>query len=121
VTAESRIPAVASRFASLDAVRDLLARQEDLPPGALQAIQALSGELRRATEELSDADARYRAVVERIPAIVYTDVVDDTMTTIYVSPQIEELLGILPEEYIADPDLWAKQLHPDDKEHALQS
>jgi diguanylate cyclase (GGDEF)-like protein/PAS domain S-box-containing protein len=121
VTAESRIPSIASRFASLDAVRDLLARQEDLPPGAIQAIQALSGELRRATEELSDADARYRAVVEQIPAIVYTDVVDDTMTTIYVSPQIEELLGILPEEYIADPDLWAKQLHPDDKEHAVQS
>ncbi|HEX9693699.1 MAG TPA: EAL domain-containing protein [Actinomycetota bacterium] len=102
-------------------MRDLLARQEDLPPGAIQAIQALSGELRRATEELSDADARYRAVVEQIPAIVYTDVVDDTMSTVYVSPQIEELLGILPEEYIADPDLWAKQLHPDDKEHALQS
>lgn len=121
MTAESRMPSISPRFASLDAVRDLLARQEDLPPGALQAIQALSGELRRATEELSDADARYRAVVERIPAIVYTDVVDDTMSTVYVSPQIEELLGILPEEYIADPDLWAKQLHPDDKEHALQS
>jgi diguanylate cyclase (GGDEF)-like protein/PAS domain S-box-containing protein len=121
VTAEPNAPSIASRFASLDAVRDLLARQEDLPPGAIQAIQALSGELRRATEELSDADARYRAVVEQIPAIVYTDVVDDTMSTVYVSPQIEELLGILPEEYIADPDLWAKQLHPDDKEHALQS
>jgi diguanylate cyclase (GGDEF)-like protein/PAS domain S-box-containing protein len=47
--------------------------------------------------------------------------VDDTMTTTYVSPQIDELLGISPEEYIADPDLWTKQLHPDDKEEALQS
>jgi diguanylate cyclase (GGDEF)-like protein/PAS domain S-box-containing protein len=121
VTAEPKAPSIASRFASLDAVRDLLARQEDLPQGAIQAIQALSGELRRATEELSDADARYRAVVEQIPAIVYTDVVDDTMSTTYVSPQIEELLGITPEEYIADPDLWVKQLHPDDKEAALQS
>jgi diguanylate cyclase (GGDEF)-like protein/PAS domain S-box-containing protein len=121
VKAEPKSPSIASRFASLDAVRDLLARQEDLPHGAIQAIQALSGELRRATEELSDADARYRAVVEQIPAIVYTDVVDDTMSTTYVSPQIEELLGISPEEYIADPDLWTKQLHPDDKEEALQS
>ncbi|HVH53527.1 MAG TPA: EAL domain-containing protein, partial [Actinomycetota bacterium] len=95
--------------------------QKDLPQGAIQAIQALSGELRRATEELSDADTRYRALVEQIPAIVYTDVVDDTMSTTYVSPQIEELLGISPEEYIADPDLWVKQLHPDDKEAALQS
>jgi len=121
VTAEPKASSNASRFASLDAVRDLLARQGDLPPGAIQAIQALSGELRRATDELGEADARYRAVVEQIPAIVYTDVVDDTMSTIYVSPQIHELLGIFPEEYIADPDLWAKQLHPDDKEQALQS
>ena len=121
MTAEPKAPLITSRFASLDAVRDLLARQGDLPQGAIQAIQALSGELRRATEELSDADARYRAVVEQIPAIVYTDVVDDAMSTIYVSPQIEELLGISPEEYIADPDLWVKQLHPDDREHALQS
>ena len=121
MTAEPKAPSIESRFASLDAVRDLLARQEDLPQGAIQAIQSLSGELRRATEELSDADTRYRAVVEQIPAIVYTDVVDDTMSTTYVSPQIEDLLGISPEEYIADPDLWAKQLHPDDKEQALQS
>ncbi len=121
MTAEPKAPSIASRFASLDAVRDLLARQGELPQGAIQAIQALSGELRRATDELSEADARYRAVVEQIPAIVYTDVVDDTMSTTYVSPQIHELLGIFPEEYIADPDLWAKQLHPDDKEQALQS
>jgi diguanylate cyclase (GGDEF)-like protein/PAS domain S-box-containing protein len=121
VTAEPKAASIESRFASLDAVRDLLARQDELPQGAIQAIQALSGELRRATEELSDADARYRAVVEQIPAIVYTDVVDDTMSTTYVSPQIEELLGISPEEYMADPDLWVKQLHPDDKEQALQS
>jgi len=121
VTAEPKAPPIASRFASLDAVRDLLARQGELPQGAVQAIQALSGELRRATDELSEADARYRAVVEQIPAIVYTDVVDDTMSTTYVSPQIHDLLGIFPEEYIADPDLWAKQLHPDDKEQALQS
>ena len=121
MTAEPKAPSIASRFASLDAVRDLLARQGELPQGAIQAIQALSGELRRATDELSEADARYRAVVEQIPAIVYTDVVDDTMSTTYVSPQIHELLGIFPEEYIADPDLWAKQLHPDDKAQALQS
>jgi len=121
VTAKPKAPPIASRFASLDAVRDLLARQGELPQGAVQAIQALSGELRRATDELSEADARYRAVVEQIPAIVYTDVVDDTMSTTYVSPQIHDLLGIFPEEYIADPDLWAKQLHPDDKEQALQS
>jgi diguanylate cyclase (GGDEF)-like protein/PAS domain S-box-containing protein len=121
VTAELKAPGSRSRMESLDAIRDLLAHGEDLPQSALHAIQSLSGELRRTIEELGDADARYRALVEQIPAIVYTDVVDERMSTTYVSPQIEELLGITPEEYIADPDLWAKQLHPDDRDRALHT
>ena len=119
--AERNGPPNATRLASLDAVTALLAHPGSLPESALGAIQALSGELRRATEELSDADARYRALVEQIPAIVYTDVVDELMTTTYVSPQIEELLGVRPEEYIADPDLWSKLLHQDDRDPAMQT
>ncbi len=41
------------------------------------------------------------------------------MSTSYVSPQIQGLLGITPDEYVADPDLWFKHLHPDDRERAL--
>lgn len=108
-----------ARFSALDAVRDLLSQPEALPEGGLRALQTLSGVLRRTTEELNEANARYRALVEQIPAIVYTDIADESMSTTYVSPQIEELLGITPEEYIADPDLWFKQLHPDDKDTAL--
>ncbi len=119
--AERNGPSTETRLASLDAVRALLAHPGSLPQSALGAIQALSGELRRATEELSDADARYRALVEQIPAIVYTDVVDELMSTTYVSPQIEELLGVRPEEYIADPELWSKLLHPDDRDVARRT
>jgi diguanylate cyclase (GGDEF)-like protein/PAS domain S-box-containing protein len=73
----------------------------------------------RALALLNDADVRYRARVEQIPAIVYIDVVDESMSTSYVSPQITTLLGVTPEEYIADPDCWYKHLHPEDKERAL--
>ena len=38
----------------------------------------------------------------------------------YVSPQVEEILGYTPEEWTANPDLWAKLLHPDDRERALE-
>ena len=38
----------------------------------------------------------------------------------YVSPQVEKILGYSPEEWIANPDLWAKLLHPDDRERALE-
>jgi diguanylate cyclase (GGDEF)-like protein/PAS domain S-box-containing protein len=66
-----------------------------------------------------DLESRYGALVEQIPAIVYVDVADDSMATVYVSPQIERLLGITPEAYTADPRLWMKHLHPADRERAL--
>ena len=35
---------------------------------------------------------------------------------VYVSPQIEALLGFSQEEWMSDPVLWFRQLHPDDRE-----
>jgi diguanylate cyclase (GGDEF)-like protein/PAS domain S-box-containing protein len=68
--------------------------------------------------ELHRAQTKYRALVEQIPAIVYIDVADEDMSTTYVSPQIEEILGYTAQEYIDDPQLWEKMLHPDDREQA---
>jgi diguanylate cyclase (GGDEF)-like protein/PAS domain S-box-containing protein len=73
----------------------------------------------RTERELRDARTKYGTLVEQIPAIVYVDVADDQMTTSYVSPQIEELLGVTPQEYIDNPDLWATHLHPEDRAQAL--
>ena len=36
-----------------------------------------------------------------------------------MSPQIEEILGFSPGEWTDDADLWARQLHPDDRERVL--
>ncbi len=71
--------------------------------------------------QLVEAQAKYGALVENIPAIVYVDLADERMTTTYVSPQIETLLGITPQEYMDDPELWFKHLHPDDREEAVSS
>jgi PAS domain S-box-containing protein len=35
---------------------------------------------------------------------------------LYVSPQIEQLLGFTQREWLEDPVLWYRQLHPDDQE-----
>jgi diguanylate cyclase (GGDEF)-like protein/PAS domain S-box-containing protein len=88
--------------------------------GYWQGVMHDITELKQAQRALADTQAKYRAIVEDIPAIVYVDEVDDVMSTSYVSPQIEELLGISPEEYITDPDLWYHRLHPDDRERALE-
>jgi diguanylate cyclase (GGDEF)-like protein/PAS domain S-box-containing protein len=76
-------------------------------------------ELIKTQAELHEAKSKYGALVEQIPAIVYVDVADENMSTTYVSPQIEAILGYQPHEYVEDPQLWENILHPDDREEAL--
>ena len=75
------------------------------------ARELLAG--RDAMTQLFEAEARYRGLVEQIPAVVYADRGD---VTIYVSPQIEQILGVTPRAYIEDPGMWLRMVHPDDRE-----
>jgi diguanylate cyclase (GGDEF)-like protein/PAS domain S-box-containing protein len=58
-------------------------------------------------------------LLERIPAIVYVADTGAAARWHYVSPQIEQILGYSPEEWCADPGLWAERLHPDDRQRVL--
>ncbi len=71
-------------------------------------------------DQLSSAGEDYRRLVERLPAIIYTAEMGEHGRWRYVSPQLEEILGYSPEEWIADPGLWARLLHPDDRGRALE-
>ena len=88
-------------------------------------LQAMANSLgaalrhRRSQTELADAEERYRTLVEQIPAVIYIDENDDVATARYVSPYYETMLGYTPEERLADPELWVKLLHPDDRERVL--
>ncbi|HET7054782.1 MAG TPA: EAL domain-containing protein [Solirubrobacterales bacterium] len=70
-------------------------------------------------DEISTAGEDYRRLVERLPAIVYSCEMGERGRWRYVSPQVEEILGYSPEEWMADPGLWVERLHPDDRERAL--
>src|SRR5262249_58155738 len=65
--------------------------------------------------ELRKAQARYRALVEQIPAITFMAPLDGTVSELYVSPQIEQMFGYTAEEWLSNPILWYDRLHPDDK------
>lgn len=62
------------------------------------------------------AAARYQALVEQIPAITFMATLDGSSNELYVSPQIESMLGFTQKEWLENPVLWYTQLHPDDRE-----
>ncbi len=67
---------------------------------------------REAEAALAEAEEKYRSLVEQIPAVVYAD---DGEVTNYVNPQIEQILGVSAQEYLADADMWLRMVHPDDR------
>src|ERR1700761_931063 len=62
----------------------------------------------------------HRGLLHRIPAILYTADTGECGRWHYVSPQIEWILGYTPDEWCADPGLWASRLHPDDVGRVLE-
>ena len=66
--------------------------------------------------QLPNVEARYRALVEQIPAVVFMAYLDRGIGEAYVSPQIEATLGFSQEEWLEDPVRWYSQIHPDDKQ-----
>jgi PAS domain S-box-containing protein len=61
-------------------------------------------------------EARYRALVEQIPAVVFMAYLDKGIGEAYVSPQIEAALGFSQHEWLEDPVRWYEQIYPDDKQ-----
>jgi PAS domain S-box-containing protein len=65
---------------------------------------------------LPNLEAKYRALVEQLPAVVFMAYLDRGIGEAYVSPQIEATLGFSQAEWLEDPVLWYRQVHPDDKD-----
>jgi PAS domain S-box-containing protein len=76
-------------------------------------------ERKQAEEALRAAEERFRTLVEQLPAITYVAALDEQSSTIYTSPQIETMLGFSQAEWMADHELWRKQIHPDDYERVM--
>jgi PAS domain S-box-containing protein len=62
-----------------------------------------------------NSEAKYRALVEQIPAVVFMAYLDKGIGEAYVNPQIEEALGYSQSEWLEDPVRWYRHIHPDDK------
>jgi PAS domain S-box-containing protein len=95
----------------------------DLGDGWWQGFMIDVTARKEAEDQLRDAEERFRLIVERGPAVFYQQEFDpndpDISRTTYVSPQQTELFGYTDEEMLADPTLWAKTIHPDDRDRVL--
>jgi PAS domain S-box-containing protein/putative nucleotidyltransferase with HDIG domain len=89
-------------------------KQEDIEE-LMHAFDEMAEALQRRDEQLRGSEARYRLLVEQIPATAYTVVLDEHSFTTYISPRIESLLGYSQWEWISDPDLRLNRINPEDR------
>jgi PAS domain S-box-containing protein len=86
----------------------------------LEQVEAMretsEGRTREAASRWVEAEERFRALEEQVPAITYLDAIDGPQKTLAISDQTTTILGYPPDEWYADPDLWSKIVHPDDKD-----
>ncbi len=85
----------------------------------LAELETVEAGRQRAEAALRESEAKYRTLIEQLPAVTYIAALDEQSSTLYQSPQIEQIVGFTAEEWTSDPDRWAKQLHPDDRERVL--
>ncbi len=97
---------------AFDAMADALAVKETQLRDHAQDLERRVAER---TVALRESETKYRTLVERIPAVTYISALDEASTGLYVSPQIETLLGFPLATWHADARLWEKQVHPADR------
>ena len=70
---------------------------------------------KEAEARAAEVEQRYRTLIERLPIVTYIDAPDESLANLFVSPQIDDLLG---RPSGATGDEWAERVHPDDRERA---
>ena len=83
--------------------------------------QYQDAEHRRRTDKRSRrvAETRYHTLVEQLAAVTYIARPGADGQWIFVSPQIQTMLGYSPQEWLADSSRWFRLLHPDDRDAVL--
>ncbi len=71
--------------------------------------------------QMRQSESRFRSLVEQLPAVVFHAALGEQDNEVYVSPQIEALLGFTQQEWLTNPLLWYSQLHPDDHDVVIEA
>jgi PAS domain S-box-containing protein len=74
---------------------------------------------RRTARLRTEAPSKPGPLVEHLPAVVFIDEPGPHGACLFMSRRIEDLLGYSPQEWLADPTLWERRVHPDDRARVL--
>ena len=69
-------------------------------------------------------ERRFKALVEQVPAITYTwnpTTTEDEVSTVYISPQVERMIGYTPEDWLSSPTFWNEHIHSDDRQRLVEA
>jgi PAS domain S-box-containing protein len=76
---------------------------------------------KEAEEQLRASELVHSATVENLPAVIYREPPGGPrMNGMYVSPQVEQMLGFTAADWInAETDFWTEHIHPDDVDQVI--
>jgi len=93
-----------------------MAHRRSIPDGSNDGEEGTTAPDRPPVERaLPATEAPLRRLAERSQDIVYRYRLEPDPVLEYVSPAATRLTGYTPEEFYADPDLWTRLAHPDDR------
>ena len=85
-----------------------------LPEGGVVMLSRDLTERRKAERAKTEAEIKYRMIVEQVAAISYIAEPGVNGRWYYVSPQIESILGYTAEEWLEQSENWLQFVHVDD-------
>jgi PAS domain S-box-containing protein len=85
-----------------------------MPDGGTVCVCRDLSQHQEAEKARADAETKYRMLVEHVNAITYIAEIGINGKWYYISPQVENILGYTPEEWLAISSNWDQHIHPDD-------
>jgi len=67
------------------------------------------------------SETNFHSFIKYTPAITYTAKADEIRSILYISPQVEKLLGFSGQEFITKPDTWYRLIHPGDRGRVMDA
>jgi PAS domain S-box-containing protein len=109
------MPDVAAAEAVLLDLAGVFFGSDAVPSNALHSLADI-GQETGSDAHAPNLEAKYRALLEQLPAVVFMAYLDRGISEAYVSPQIEAALGYSREEWLEDPVRWYEHIHAEDKQ-----